>query len=68
MFQALVSPVYERWAEALAIERQHGGAAPKLFAERETTLAQAGDEQGGTRWIDIAAKFDALIYDGRQRH
>lgn len=50
----------ERWAEAIAIERLHGDAAPIHVAERIGALAVAGDRAGIERWKKIAAKLDAL--------
>lgn len=44
----------ERWAEALAIERQHGENAPRFIAERIGALALAGDMEGVERWKEIA--------------
>jgi RecB family exonuclease len=49
-----------RWAEALAIERQHGVDAPRWLAERIRELALAGDEAGITRFKAIAARLDRL--------
>ncbi len=51
----------ERWAEALAVDRLHGGGAPRYIAERIGALALAGDADGLTRWREIAARLDKLI-------
>jgi hypothetical protein len=50
----------ERWAEALAVERQHGNNAPGFIAERIGALALAGDMGGVERWREIATKLDQL--------
>jgi hypothetical protein len=55
-----VTPDEERWAEALAVERQYGEAAAAHIAERITELALAGDNDGVARWIEIAVRLDAL--------
>lgn len=54
----------ERWAEALAVERQHGARGPAFIAERIGALALAGDEQGVERWKAIATKYDQLLATG----
>lgn len=41
----------ERWAEALAIERQHGAMGPVWIAERIGALASVGDFAG---WLTSA--------------
>lgn len=56
----MVSSNHERWAEALAIERQHGEHAPRFIAERIGALALAGDMQGVLRWREIASKLDEI--------
>lgn len=48
------------WACALAIEKQHGQAAPVHVAERIGALALAGDMAGVERWKAIAARMQAL--------
>ena len=48
------------WACALAIEKQHGKAAPVHVAERIGALALAGDMAGVERWKAIATKMQAL--------
>ncbi|WP_082006525.1 DUF6961 family protein [Sphingomonas sp. ERG5] len=53
-----MTPDRERWAEALAVERQHGDRAPAFIAERAAALALAGDIAGIARWI--AARIDQL--------
>lgn len=55
-----MTPDEERWAEALMVERQHGSSAGEHIAERVTALALAGDEAGVARWLEIAARLDAL--------
>lgn len=55
-----MSPEQERWAEALAIERQHGDAAPVIIEKRIRALALAGDEGGVARWRDIAHRYDQI--------
>ncbi|MGN6621978.1 MAG: DUF6961 family protein [Sphingomonas sp.] len=50
----------ERWAEALAVERQHGEDAPRFIAERIGVLALAGDMDGVLRWREIAIKLDEM--------
>lgn len=58
----------ERWAEALAVERQHGADAGQFIAARVRTLALAGDEAGVTRWLDIATRLDQLLDEGAMEH
>lgn len=55
-----MTPDQERWAEALAIERQHGERAPVFIAEQIGALALAGDEDGVERFRQIAARLDQL--------
>lgn len=55
----------ERWAEALAIERAHGTAAPLFIAERICALALVGDEAGVARFRQIAARLDQLGRSGQ---
>ncbi|MGN6277700.1 MAG: DUF6961 family protein [Sphingomonas sp.] len=55
-----MTPEQERWAEALAIERQHGEDAPQFIAERIGALALAGDQEGIERWKAIATKLDEI--------
>ena len=55
----------KRWAEALAVERQHGPDAEQFIAR---TLALAGDEAGVTRWLDIATRLDQLLDEGAMEH
>lgn len=50
----------ERWAEALAVERRHGDAAPMFVAQRLRALALAGDHAGVARWQAIAVRLDQL--------
>lgn len=42
------------------VERQHGDRAGEHIAERITALALAGDDAGVARWLEIAARLDAL--------
>jgi hypothetical protein len=58
----------ERWAEALAVERQHGPDAEQFIPERVRTLALAGDEAGVMRWLDIATRLDQLLDGGAMEH
>lgn len=55
-----MSPDAERWAEAFAIDRQHGSMAPAIIEERIRTLGMSGDEAGVRRWQQIAARYDQL--------
>ena len=59
-----MTPEQERWAEALAIERQHGADAPRWVAVQIGALALAGDESGVRRFRDIGAKLDQLRPSG----
>lgn len=54
----------ERWAAALAVDRQHGTAAAEFIAGRVKALAIAGDEAGVLRWLAIADCLDALAAGG----
>jgi hypothetical protein len=56
-----MTPDQERWAEALAIQRMHGGDAPRWIAERIGFLASAGDEAGVLRFRDLATRLDQLL-------
>jgi hypothetical protein len=55
-----VSPEQERWAEALAVDRQYGDQAHVHIAERIGALAVEGDMAGVQRWKQIAARLDQL--------
>lgn len=55
-----------RLAEALAIQRQHGDAAPRWIAERIGALALVGDVEGVDRFKAIAARLDELLAASRQ--
>jgi hypothetical protein len=55
-----VTPEQERWAEALAIDRQLGEQAHVHIAERIGSLAVQGDMAGVERWKQIAARLDQL--------
>lgn len=59
-----MTPEQERWAEALAIERQHGDAAPFWIADRIGALALAGDFAGIKRFREIAALLEQLQRGG----
>lgn len=61
-----MKPEEERWAEALLAIRLHGDRAPDWIAERIATLAYVGDEAGVARFMDIAARLDALTDGTRQ--
>jgi hypothetical protein len=61
-----MTPDEERWAEALAIERQHGAMAPVWIAERVGALALAGDLAGVARFREIAAKYEQLLAGKKQ--
>ena len=61
-----MTPDQERWAEALAIERQHGAMAPVWIAERIGALTIAGDHAGVIRFREIAAKYEQLL-GGKER-
>lgn len=56
-----MSSDHERWAEALAIERQHGPDGSRWVAERAGALALAGDVAGLQRFRDIAGKLEQLL-------
>lgn len=56
----------ERWAEALLAIRLHGDGAPDWIAGRIAALAYAGDEAGVARFMDMAARLDALSDGTRQ--
>jgi hypothetical protein len=58
-----VTPDEERWAEALAIERMFGEAAPAWIAGRIGALALAGDAAGVQRFTAIAQRLEALRTD-----
>lgn len=55
-----MTPERERWAEALAVDRQYGEQAPTHVAERIAALALENDEGGVKRWMQIAARLDQL--------
>lgn len=56
----MLSPEEERWAEALAVQRQHGDNADAFVAERIGALALMGDDAGVARWREISARLDRL--------
>ncbi|TPG43634.1 hypothetical protein EAH79_02190 [Sphingomonas koreensis] len=55
-----MTPEEERWAEALSVERRHGGDAARFIAERIGTLALKGDAAGVARWREIAVRLDRM--------
>lgn len=56
----LMRPAYERWAEAVAIDRQYGRDAALFIAGLIGQLALQGDEKGIARWQSIATCYDQL--------
>lgn len=48
------------YAEAMAIARQHGDAAPRFVAERTVALSLVGHEEGVHRYRRIAAALDEI--------
>ena len=52
----------ERWAEAIAIERLHGGRAKAWVAERVVALREAGDSKGVERFSILAARLEQLKF------
>lgn len=50
-----------RWAEALALEKLHGEAAPRFVADRIGALALAGDTDGVERLRQIADRLETHI-------
>ena len=58
----------ERWAEALAVEREHGANAGDFIAESVRMLALAGDQAGVVRWLDIATRLDQLLDASAMAH
>jgi hypothetical protein len=58
----MMTPGEFRWAEALALEKLRGDAAPRFVADRIGALALAGDTDGVERLRQIAARLEALIY------
>lgn len=55
-----------RLAEALAIQKLHGDAAPRWIAERLDALALAGETEGVERFKAIAARLGELMAATRQ--
>jgi hypothetical protein len=51
---------HELWACALAVDRDHGCAAPQFVAERVGALALAADWEGVEVWKKIATCLDQL--------
>jgi hypothetical protein len=58
----MMTPDEFRWAEALALEKPHGEAAPRFVADRIGALALAGDTAGVERLRQISDRLEALIY------
>jgi hypothetical protein len=56
----IMTPDRERWAEALAIERQHGDSAIEFVAGRISACSLAGDDAGVERLRQIADRLDQL--------
>ena len=56
-----MTPDQERWAEAIAIYRQHGDHAALWLAERVGALVVAGDEAGVSRFREIAWRLEQLM-------
>lgn len=50
----------ERWAEALAIERRHGGQAMAWLLGRIEALRAKGDSLGVERFTILAARLEQL--------
>jgi hypothetical protein len=50
----------ERWAEALAVERQFGDLAYVFVEKRISDLVTAGHTAGVERWKAIASRLDQL--------
>lgn len=55
-----MTPQQERWAEALAVMKQHGDDLAAFLTERCVTLAKAGDMAGVARWREIIHRCDQL--------
>ena len=55
-----MTPDEERWAEALAIKKQHGDEVLPFVAVRIFELGQAGDAEGVQRWFEILTKVHDL--------
>jgi hypothetical protein len=51
---------HERWAETLAIQKQHGNDAPAFVARQVEQFARTGDTAGVERWMAIAVRLDQL--------
>jgi len=62
---AAVSPNQLRYAEALALEKLHGARAPAYVAKRVAMPALAGDQDGVTRFREIAIRLYALAAAAR---
>lgn len=59
-----MTPDQLRWAEALALEEEHGDRAPIVVAEHIGALVLKGDLEGIARWKEIAHRLDALRRSG----
>lgn len=60
-----MDPETQRWAEALAIHRRFGEAAPEHVAQRLGALGLAGDGGGVERWTQIAKRLDQIRRSAR---
>lgn len=63
----MMTPGQFRWAEALALEKLHGEAAPYFVAERIGALTLAGDPVGVEQLSQIADRLDALMCQASAR-
>ena len=57
----MMTPDQFRWAEALALEKLHGEAAPHFVAERIGALTLAGDAVGVEQLSQIADRLDCCL-------
>lgn len=57
----MMTPDQFHWAEALALEKLHGDAAPPFVGEGIGALTLAGDAVGVEQLSQIADGLDALI-------
>lgn len=58
--QPMMTVEQERWAEALAVMKEHGEGTNAFLAERVATLARSGNLAGVRRWWEIAQCCDRL--------
>ena len=61
-----LTPDRERWAEALAVHRQHGDDAMQFVNGRIADLAVKDDRLGVDRWMAISARLKQLLSGPRQ--